>query len=129
MIKVSVRGNYRRTKDYLKKMKEKKFYKILEKHAKEGVEALSAATPVDTGKTAASWYYEIEVLDDKKKRVNVVWKNSNVNKGVSIALILQYGHGNGHGAYIRGRDYINPAIRPIFDKMADVIWKEVSRKK
>ena len=88
-----------------------------------GVDALAAATPVDTGKTAASWTYEIE---KKNGSYSIVWLNTNVNKYVNIALILQYGHGTRNGGYVKGRDYINPAIQPIFDKIAEDAWREVT---
>ena len=96
--------------------------KILEKYAKEGVSALAAATPVDSGTTANSWSYEIQTNGES---ATIYWTNTNINKGVSIALILQYGHGTGTGGYVQGRDYINPAIRPIFDKIAEEAWSEV----
>lgn len=88
------------------------------------MDALSAATPVDSGKTAASWYYTIEIKDDW---VILSFSNSNVNKGVPIAVILQYGHGTGTGGWVEGRDYINPALRPIFDKIVKDAWEEVKR--
>lgn len=88
-----------------------------------GVDALSAATPVDTGKTAASWGYVITRTSDT---ATITWTNSNVNNGVPIALILQYGHGTGTGGYVKGRDYIKPAIRPVFDELANELWKEVT---
>ena len=96
----------------------------LEKYAQAGVDALAAATPVDSGVTAASWYYEITEGDGW---TTIAFNNSNINKGVSIALILQYGHGTRNGGYVQGRDYINPAIRPIFDKLADEAWEEVTK--
>ncbi|WP_448580965.1 hypothetical protein, partial [Staphylococcus aureus] len=86
-------------------------------------EALSKATPVDTGLTASSWYYEIQRTDTT---VSIYFMNSHRNKGVPIALILQYGHGTGTGGYVEGRDYINPALQPVFDKMCDELWKEVT---
>lgn len=96
---------------------------VLEKYARQGVQALSRATPVDSGRTAASWDYEIV---EQEGRVSVHWINTNVNEGVNIALILQLGHGTGTGGYVVGIDYINPALKPIFDEMADAAWKEVS---
>ena len=89
-----------------------------------GVSALSSATPIDTGKTAASWGYEIESDDDGTR---IIWTNSNVNKNVNIAIILQYGHGTGTGGYVQGRDYINPAMQPVFDQIADAVWREVTK--
>ena len=97
---------------------------ILDKYGREGVNALSSATPVESGVTAASWYYEIE---HSSGSAAIQFYNSNVNKGVPIAIILQYGHGTGTGGWVQGRDYINPAIQPLFDKMAEEVWKEVTR--
>lgn len=123
MIKFVQKGNFNKTTNFLQKIKMNEFLKHLDSYAKEGVNALSEATPVDTGKTASSWDYYIE---EKPGSISIIWTNSNVNKGVNIALILQYGHGNGRGGYIQGRDYINPAMQPIFDKIADMSWKEVT---
>ena len=103
-------------------MEELRVGKILEKYAKEGVSALAAATPIDSGKTASSWGYEIEVSGDS---ATIHWTNSNENKGVNIAVILQFGHGTGTGGYVQGRDYINPAMRPVFDRIAEEVWREV----
>jgi len=94
----------------------------LNKYGRKGVEALSESTPKDTGDTASRWSYEIEFTSEG---ANLYWKNSNINDGVSIALILQYGHGTGTGGYVQGRDYINPALHPIFDQIAESAWKEV----
>lgn len=96
----------------------------LDKYAQKGVEALASATPLRSGETAGSWYYEI-----KKTGTSAVinFLNSNIHDGVPIAVILQYGHGTGTGGYVQGQDYINPAIRPIFEEMADQIWREVTR--
>ena len=117
------RGNFRKTEKFLKKSFGKDYLPILEKYANQGVDALAAATPVDTGLTASSWGYEI--LQDRDS-LSIVWNNYNVQNGVNIALILQYGHGTRNGGYVVGRDYINPALRPIFDKMAEAAWKEVT---
>lgn len=124
MIKIRQRGNFNKTEKLLKKSFGRDYIGVLEKYGRQGVSALSAATPVDSGLTATSWSYEIT---QEKGRVSVIWKNSNINKGVNIAIILQYGHGTKNGGYVRGRDYINPALKPIFDKMADAAWKEVTR--
>lgn len=91
--------------------------------AKRGVEALQDATPKDTGKTAESWDYKIDATD---KGITIVWTNSNVNDGANIAMLIQYGHGTGSGAYIEGVDYINPALKPIFQEIADNAWVEVT---
>lgn|SRR5574344_227263 len=123
MIIVRHRGDLKKTKNFLDRMKERSYLKNLEKYAQEGVAALSAATPVDTGKTANSWTYEIEYTDT---RYAIYWINTNENKGVNIALILQTGHGTGSGGYVQGIDYINPAMKPILQKIADEAWKEVT---
>lgn len=123
MIIVRHRGDLKKTKNFLDRMKERSYLKKLEKYAQEGVAALSAATPVDTGKTANSWTYEIENTDT---RYAIYWINTNENKGVNIALILQTGHGTGSGGYVQGIDYINPAMKPILQKIADKAWKEVT---
>lgn len=99
------------------------YMKVLERYAQQGVEALSNATPIKTGKTAASWGYEII---QNKGSLSVVWINRNVNKGVNIAVILQLGHGTKNGGYVVGIDYINPALRPIFEQLANAAWKEVT---
>ena len=96
----------------------------LDKYGKAGVAALSSATPVDTGLTASSWSYEIE---NKNGSVRIIFKNSNIQNGVPIAIILQYGHGTRNGGWVEGRDYINPAIQPIFDEIANNAWKEVTK--
>jgi hypothetical protein len=95
----------------------------LDRWGQLGVQALSSATPVDTGTTAASWNYEIH---QSKGSTTLVWTNSNTNKGIPIALLIQYGHGTGNGGYVAGRDYINPAIQPVFDQIAKEAWEEVT---
>lgn len=116
------RGSFKRTEKFLNFMKGNHKLNVLDKYGREGVEALAAATPKDTGHTAECWTYEIERTD---QGIKISWLNTNVNKYVSIALILQYGHATRTGGYVYGRDYINPAIQPIFDKIADKAWKEV----
>lgn len=123
MITFRHRGNFNNTERFFHRALNGDFYTSLERYAKEGVAALSAATPVNTGKTASSWDYEIVRT---KGRVSIYWTNSNINKGVPIAVILQYGHGTNNGGYVEGIDYINPALKPIFDKIADQAWKEVT---
>lgn len=95
----------------------------IEAYAQKGVEALAAATPVDTGKTAASWSYEIQSKNDI---LTITWKNSNEADGIPIVVLLYYGHGTPQGHYVKGRDFITPAIRPVFDEIADKVWKEVT---
>lgn len=123
MIIFTHKGDLKKTTNFLKRNR-KLTLPDLGRFGQEGVEALSAATPVDTGKTADSWYYRIV---ETNGRISIQWLNSNVVDGVPIAVILQYGHGTGTGGYVQGRDYINPAIRPIFDRIADNAWKEVTK--
>lgn len=123
MINVKQRGDFRKTEKFLKKSFGRDYIHVLEKYGQQGVESLSAATPIDSGSTAISWEYEIT---QKESSISIIWKNLNINKGTNIAIILQYGHGTRNGGYVSGRDYINPALRPIFDKMADAAWKEVT---
>lgn len=124
MITIKSKGDLSKTYNFLKRAQSRSFYKNLRRYGEEGVAALSAATPVDTGKTAASWSYEIV---QTKTSVSITWKNSNVVNGIPIAIILQYGHGTRNGGYVQGRDYINPAIQPIFDKILDSAWREVKK--
>ena len=109
---------------FLKQATKINFRSILERYGREGVSALAANTPIDSGKTADSWDYEIVQNGSK---TSIYWTNSNVVNGVAIAVIIQYGHGVKGGGYVQGRDYINPVMKPIFDTIADNIWKEVSR--
>lgn len=122
MITFSHKGNFDKMERFLNGYGKLNFKRLLESFGQEGVNALSAATPVDTGLTASSWRYEVTISTGS---FSISWLNTNVQNGVPIAIILQYGHGTGTGGYVQGRDYINPAIRPIFDKIADEVWKEV----
>lgn len=122
MMYIRNRGDFRRVTEWLNRMKTKAKVTCLDKFGQRGVEALRASTPTDTGKTAASWYYEVKQGDGF---TSITFNNSNINDGVPIAIILQYGHGTRTGGWVQGRDYINPAIQPIFDQMADEAWKEV----
>ena len=123
MLVIKHKGSFKNTFALFKKLQSKKIYNCLDKYGREGVAALAAATPVDTGKTASSWTYEVVTKDDS---VSIVWKNSNVVDGVPIAIIIQYGHATPTGGYVQGVDYINPALQPIFDKIAKNVWKEVT---
>lgn len=123
MIKFSHKGDFSELTRYLKKLEKTAKLSDLDKYGREGVTALSSATPVDSGETASSWYYEIK---RQKGLVSINFYNSNVNDGVPIAIILQYGHATGTGGWVEGRDYINPAIQPVFDKIANDAWKEVT---
>lgn len=122
MVIVKQKGDFSKTEKFLNTISKKLYYRNLQKYAEQGVAALASATPVDSGTTANSWDYEIR---QTKNSVSIYWTNSNVNKGVPIAVIIQYGHGTRNGGYVQGRDYINPAMRPIFDKIAENVWKEV----
>ena len=124
MISFRQKGDFSKLTRYFEKVKESAKIGVLDKYGREGVAALSSATPVKTGKTANSWYYEIERQNGS---ATITFKNSNVNKGVPIAIILQYGHGTRNGGWVQGRDYINPAIQPIFDKLAEDAWREVTK--
>ena len=124
MISFRHKGDFSKLTRYLEKVKETVNLGILDKYGREGVAALASATPVDSGLTASSWYYEI-VRQNGSAQINFC--NSHINKGVPIAIILQYGHGTGTGGWVEGRDYINPAIRPIFDKILNNAWKEVNK--
>ncbi|MBP3574030.1 MAG: HK97 gp10 family phage protein [Prevotella sp.] len=123
LIRITSKGDFNRTFKFLKKMQTFEAKQILERYAQMGVSALASATPVDSGQTASCWGYEIEVSGED---ATIYWTNTNQNKGVYIAVILQYGHGTGTGGYVQGRDYINPAIRPVFDKIAEEAWREVT---
>lgn len=123
MVIVKQKGDFSKTEKFLNIISKKLYYRNLQKYAEQGVAALASATPVDSGTTANSWDYEIR---QTKNSVSIYWTNSNVNKGVPIAVIIQYGHGTRNGGYVQGRDYINPAMRPIFDKIAENVWKEVT---
>ena len=124
MIRLKQKGDFSRTEHYFKRIgKAAKTFDV-EKYGERGVRALSKATPVATGKTASSWYYEIT---NENGIMKLSFCNSNIQNGVPIAIILQYGHATNHGGYVQGRDYINPAIQPLFDEMAKDAWKEVTR--
>ena len=124
MISFRQKGDFSKLNRYLERVKESAKIGVLDKYGREGVAALASATPVETGKTANSWYYEIKRQNGS---VSIEFKNSNIKDGMPIAVILQYGHGTGTGGWVQGRDYINPAIQPIFDKIADSAWKEVTK--
>lgn len=123
-ISLVSKGDFSNTERYLRRVKEAVQVKIAEKYGERGVAALASATPVDTGLTATSWYYRVERIGSV---ISINFLNSHVNKGVNIALILQLGHGTGTGGWVEGRDYINPAIQPIFDALADAAWAEVTK--
>lgn len=124
MITFRQKGDFSKLNRFLERAKETVKLGDLDRYGREGVAALASATPVDSGKTASSWYYEISRTSEG---VSISFKNSNINKGVPIAIILQYGHATRNGGWVEGRDYINPAIQPIFDRIANDAWKEVRK--
>ena len=125
MIKFRQRGDFSKLTSYLERAKGVFNISILDKYGREGVAALASATPTETGLTASSWSYEIV---KENGRVKLVFNNSNIQNGVPIAVIIQYGHGTGTGGWVEGRDYINPAIQPVFDKLANDAWREVTKR-
>ena len=122
-ISIKSSGDFKNTEKFLGAMKDQTMYKVLEPYARSGVDALSAATPTETGKTAASWGYEITI---EQGHCRIDWTNDNINDSVNIAVILQYGHGTRNGGYVQGVDYINPGLKPVFDRLAKDAWKEVT---
>lgn len=127
MISVSSKGDFKNFEDFAKRTRNENLYRSLEIFGKKGVEALSSATPKDTGKTANSWYYKVEI---GKNKSSVNWYNRNTiygPNGPSVAILIQYGHATKSGAWVTGRDYINPAMKKIFDGMAEALWKEVTK--
>lgn len=124
MISFRQKGDFSKLTSYLEKIKGSVNHSVLDKYGKEGVAALSSATPVDSGLTAASWYYEIV---RSKGSVSIRFLNSNIQNGVPVAILIQYGHATRTGGWVVGRDYINPAIQPIFDAIAESAWKEVTK--
>ena len=125
MITFKQHGDFRNLTNFLERAKEPFNLSILDAYGKEGVAALASATPIDSGNTANSWYYKI---DRDRSSASITFYNSNIQNGAPIAIILQYGHGTNHGGWVEGRDYINPAIQPVFDKIANEAWKEVTRR-
>lgn len=123
-IRIKQKGDWKKTELVLKNTKDFDPMPVLKRYGEIGVMELSVATPIDTGLTAASWYYEI---DKTKDGYILSWNNSNVVDGVNIAVLIQYGHGTGGGTYVQGRDYINPALREVFDDISIQLWREVSK--
>ena len=124
MLIITQKGNFNNVTRYLNRLKEAERLTVLNKYGSLGVAALSNATPMDTGATAASWYYTIV---SRRGYYSIRWHNSNIRDGIPIAVLIQYGHGTGTGGYVQGRDYIMPAMRPIFDQIAAEAWREVTR--
>lgn len=124
MIKFRQKGDFSKVTKYFEGLKEATRFKILDKYGRDGVAALASATPVDSGLTANSWFYTVET---KNGRASISFHNSNIQNGVPIAIILQYGHGTRNGGWVEGRDYINPAIQPVFDRIVEHAWREVTK--
>ena len=123
MISYELHGSFKNIEAFLKKMSDGDIYKRLESLAQQGVDALAANTRIDTGLAASSWYYEIQI---ERGMYRITWLNSNVENGFPVAIMLQYGHGTGTGGWVQGYDYINPALQPIFDRIAEQVWQEVT---
>lgn len=124
MISFTQKGSFKNTERYLSKLQKAELFAVLNKYGTLGVNVLSNATPTESGLTAASWSYTVE---QRPGYYSIRWHNSHIEDGVPIAVILQYGHGTGTGGYVAGRDYINPAVRPLFEEMANKAWEEVTR--
>lgn len=123
MITIQSKGSFKNTETFLKRVSGKSIYSSLEHYAREGVSALESATPIESGLTANSWNYEITRT---RSSYSIVWTNTNLVDGIPVAILLQYGHGTGTGGYIQGEDYINPTLKPIFDRIAKDVWKAVT---
>lgn len=125
MVSFKHKGNFKNTERLLNNTKKLNYQKILDFYGQEGVRALASATPVDTGLTASSWGYTTSIT---KSSYIISWTNTNVNNGVPIVILLQYGYGTRNGGYVQGRDYINPALQPILDKIVNAAWREVTKR-
>jgi hypothetical protein len=123
MIEIESKGDFRNTEKFLASMAKDDLFAVLEHYGHVGVDALSSATPTRSGLTAASWNFEVV---NKKGEHAIIWHNTNVNDGLPVAILIQYGHGTGTGGWVEGYDYINPAIRPIFDMITTEVWKQVT---
>ena len=123
MIVIESSGDFKRTEDFLARMVKNDIARNLDNSGRAGVQPLASATPIDSGLTAASWGYEIQITRGSR---SITWTNTHIQSGIPVAILLQYGHGTGTGGYVRGRDFINPALKPIFDKIAQDVWKAVT---
>lgn len=121
---ITVKGDFKKTIKFLEKLKNGEFYKTLESYGRRGVESLRDYTPVDSGGTADSWYYEVDMDADQ---ASVTWFNSNVHNGQNVVILLEYGHGTRFGGYVDGIDIVDPALEPIFNDMIKQIWREVCK--
>lgn len=122
MLTIKHSGSTKKLERFLGRMKPDHLFRSLDALGRVGVDALVSATPIDSGVTADSWGYEVKV---DRGRATIIWTNTSQNQGLPIVILLQYGHGTGTGGYVQGNDFINPAIRPVFDKIADEVWKVV----
>lgn len=125
MIRFKNKGDFSKTRKTLERMRSKDIFKHIDRYGKWGVEALSAATPIDSGKTSESWGYEVERY---KTGFRIIWTNDNIAGNTPVAILIQYGHGTRDGHYVQGIDYINPALSPVFERIAIDLWKEVHSK-
>lgn len=125
MLEIESKGSFKNSEDWLKRMSKGDIFSALEGYAKKGVLALEQATPLDSGETARSWTYSIE---HKIGRYEIIFRNTHIVNGAPIAILIQYGHGTGTGGYVQGRDYINPVIQPLFDQIANDVWKVVTKR-
>ena len=123
MITIESKGEFTKTESFLKRITDGRIFRSLDSYGPKGVAALQSATPVDSGLAASSWGYKVSKTGSGWE---LAWTNSDTENGFQVAIMIQYGHGTGTGGYVAGRDYINPAIRPIFDQIADAVWKEVT---
>lgn len=124
MISFESKGSFKNLEAYLSRAKRADAFHVLNKYGEIGVRALAQATPVDSGLSAESWTYSVE---KKRGRYTIIWSNTNVVNGTPVVIMLQYGHGTGTGGWVQGRDFINPAMRPVFDQIADAVWREVTK--
>lgn len=124
MINIESQGSFENTENFLKRMSRSDIVSVLNRYGNEGVNALANATPTDSGLTAQSWRFEV-VKD--RGGYSLIFRNTHVHSGRPVAILIQYGHGTGGGGYVQGRDYINPVIRPLFDRIANDVWKEVTK--
>lgn len=123
LIKIKHKGNFNKTEKFFNRVLKREYLNVLDRYGQMGVDVLRSVTPSDSGRTAESWNFGIE---EGNGSVTIYWSNSNENDGVNIAILLLYGHGLQNGGYVEGFDFVNPAMRPIFEKMADECWKEVT---
>lgn len=117
------KGGFSKITRFFDRVSKEDIYASMEKLGKIGVDALISATPSDSGETASSWGYEIQ---KERGKTSLAWTNSNVVDGVPVVILIQYGHATGTGGYVSGVDFINPAIRPIFDEIADTVWDDIT---